>query len=143
MGHLLSGFFRGVLLNLNAHPALKAVTPQPPMGDVGNGNDAYHNETFHLAANFGFYVAFTPRGPEPERPPQQFTRFDYGTQDAYDFYLRMGTLANANERYLKNHNSYWNDLLKHPGYDEFWQSRAQSSAYEERHSRHALCRRVV
>ena len=119
------GFFAAYGL-MNAHPALKAVSPQAPMGDVGNGDDAYHNGAFHLAANFGFYAAFVPRGPEPERPPQQFARFDYGTQDAYDFYLRMGTLANANERYFKNKNSYWNDLLKHPGYDEFWQARAQS-----------------
>src|SRR5438128_2757410 len=50
---------------MNAHPALKAVSPQAPMGDVGNGDDAYHNGAFHLAANFGFYVGFMPRGPEP------------------------------------------------------------------------------
>ncbi len=119
------GFFAAYAL-MNAHPALKAVSPQAPMGDVGNGDDAYHNGAFHLSANFGFYTFFKPRGPEPERPPKQFNGFDYDTNDAYDFYLRMGPLANANERYLKNQNVYWNDILKHPAYDEFWQSRAQA-----------------
>jgi len=119
------GFFAAYSL-MNSHPALKAVSPQAPMGDVGNGDDAYHNGAFHLAANFGFYAFFRPRGAEPERPSQQGPRFDYGTKDEYDFYLRMGPLANANERFLKNENSYWNDILKHPAYDEFWQSRAQS-----------------
>ena len=119
------GFFAAYGL-MNSHPALKAVSPQAPMGDVGNGDDAYHNGAFHLAANFGFYVSFKPRGPDPERSPQQFNRFDYGTPDQYDFYLRMGPLSNANERYLKNENIYWNDILKHPAYDEFWQTRAQA-----------------
>jgi putative CocE/NonD family hydrolase len=118
------GFFAAYGL-MNAHPALKAASPQAPMGDVGNGDDAYHNGAFHLAANFGFYSKFRPRGDEPARPSGA-PRFDFGTQDHYDFYLRMGPLANANKLYLKNKNPYWNDLLKHPNYDEFWQSRTQA-----------------
>jgi len=118
------GFFAAYGL-MNSHPALKAVSPQAPMGDVGNGDDAYHNGAFHLAANFGFYVGFKPRGIDPERP-QPSPGFDYGTHDQYDFYLRMGPISNANERYLKNQNVYWDDILKHPSYDEFWQSCAQA-----------------
>jgi uncharacterized protein len=119
------GFYAAFSL-MNSHPALKAVSPQAPMGDVGNGDDAYHNGAFYLAANFGFYTGFKPRGPDPQRPTQQGSRFDYGTRDEYDFYLRMGPLANANERYFKNENVYWDDLLLHAAYDEFWQTRAQA-----------------
>ncbi len=118
------GFYAAYSL-IGSHPALKAASPQAPMGDVGNGDDAYHNGAFYLAANFGFYTGFKPRGPEPERPARSVP-FDYGTSDQYDFYLRMGPLANANEKYLKNENSYWNDLLQHDTYDEYWQTRAQS-----------------
>jgi uncharacterized protein len=118
------GFYAAYGL-MNSHPALKAVSPQAPMGDVGNGDDAYHNGAFYLAANFGFYVGFKPRGVEPERPPRTVP-FDFGTPDQYDFYLRMGPLSNANEKYLKNQNSYWTDLLDHDTYDEYWRSRAQS-----------------
>jgi len=118
------GFFAAFGL-MNAHPALKAASPQAPMGDVGNGDDAYHNGAFHLAANFGFYSNFKPRPGDPERSSSA-PRFDFGTQDHYDFYLNMGPLSNANKLYLKDTNPYWNDLLKHPNYDEFWQSRAQA-----------------
>ena len=115
------GFYSAFSL-INAHPAMKAVSPQAPKGDVGNGDDAYHNGAFFLAANFGFYTSFKPRL-EPERP-RRGAPFEYGTSDEFDFYLRMGPLANANEKYFHSENGYWSDLLKHPNYDAFWQSRA-------------------
>ena len=115
------GFYAAFGL-IGSHPALKAVSPQAPMGDVGNGDDAYHNGAFFLAANFGFYANFKPRL-EPERPKKQ-VGFDFGTPDEYEFYLKMGPLSNSNTKYLKGENRYWNDTLKHPDYDEFWQSRA-------------------
>ena len=115
------GFYAAFSL-INSHPALKAVSPQAPMGDVGNGDDAFHNGAFYLAANFGFYTGFKPRGDDPERPKRS-APFDYGTSDAYDFYLRMGPLDNS-EKFLKTDNPYWSDNLKHARYDEFWQSRS-------------------
>ena len=118
------GFFAAHGL-INAHPALKAVSPQAPMGDVGNGDDGYHNGAFHLAANFRFYTSFLPRKPDPERPVPTI-RFDPGTVDAYDFFLRMGPVSNANEKYLKHANTYWDDTIKHTSYDEYWQTRAQA-----------------
>ena len=99
------GFFAAHSL-INSHPALKAVSPQAPMGDVGNGDDSYHNGAFYLAANFRFYSGFMPRKPDPERP-QRTLPFDPGTFDAYDFFLRLGPLSNANEKYLKHQNVYW------------------------------------
>ena len=135
------GFFAAYGL-MNSHPALKAVSPQAPMGDVGNGDDAYHNGAFHLSGNFGFYVFFKPRGPDPERP-QQSAGFDFGTHDQYDFYLRTGPLANYNELYLKKSKQ----LLERPSQTSFLRrvlaiSRAGSS-HEERHSRHSLRWRLV
>jgi predicted acyl esterase len=59
---------------INAHPALKASSPQAPMGDVGNGDDSYHNGAFFLSANFGFYSSFKPRGAEPARPERAMER---------------------------------------------------------------------
>jgi putative CocE/NonD family hydrolase len=116
------GFYAAFSL-IDSHPALKAVSPQAPMGDVGNGDDSYHNGAFYLAANFGFYTSFKPRAADPERP-RPSTPFEFGTANQYDFYLRMGPLSNSNEKYLKNTNPYWSDNLKHPNYDEFWQRRS-------------------
>ncbi len=116
------GFFAAFGM-IDAHPALKAASPQAPVGDVANGDDAFHNGAFFLAANFGFYSVFKPRPGGPARP-ERFARFNFGTPDAYDFYLRMGPLANSNDKYLKNENPYWNSNLDHTTYDEFWQARS-------------------
>jgi len=110
------GFYAAQAM-IDASPYVKAVSPQAPMGDEGNGDDIYHNGAFFLAANFGFYSGFWPRNVNPPH-------FDYGTPDQYDFYLRMGPLANAQNIRFKHLNPYWDDLLKHPNYDWFWSSRA-------------------
>lgn len=110
---------------MNSHPALKADSPQAPMADVGNGDDAYHNGAFFLAANFGFYTGFWPRGPKPAEESSA-PGFEYGTQDKYDFYLRLGPIANAEKLWGNRTNIYWTDTLAHPNYDEFWSSRALS-----------------
>lgn len=102
---------------INASPCLKADSPQAPMGDEGNGDDIYHNGAFFLAANFDFYAGFWPQhGSHPA--------IEYGTPDQYEFFLRMGPLANADAFYFKHRNPYWDDILKHPNYDSFWSSRA-------------------
>lgn len=115
------GFYAAFTL-VNSHPALKAVSPQAPMGDVGNGDDAYHNGAFFLAANFGFYTGFKQHD-EPQRPKGDgWSEFDYGTADAYEYFLRLGPLANS-VPIVKS--EYWNDLLRHDTYDDYWKSRAQ------------------
>jgi len=107
---------------IDAHPALKAASPQAPVTDLYMGDDSFHNGAFFLAANFGFYTFFNARGPEPQRPVRG-PRFDYGTPDGYQFYLDLGPLSNANDRYFQGKIPYWNDLMAHTSYDAFWQSR--------------------
>lgn len=108
---------------IDAHPALVAVSPQAPVTDYYLGDDNFHNGAFMLAANFRFYLGFKPRAGEPERPPAQ-APFDFGTPDGYDFFLRMGSLENADEKYFKHQNPYWTMNLDHTTYDEVWQSRS-------------------
>jgi hypothetical protein len=85
---------------MDAHPALKAASPQAPTADYYMGDDdVYHNGAFMLGANFGFYGFFTPRKGEPTVPKQR-VGFDFGTPDAYEFFLKMGPLADANKKYL-------------------------------------------
>jgi len=106
----------------DTHPALKACSPQAPVTDLYMGDDAYHNGAFMLAANFGFYAFFKPRA-GLEFPPQHWRDFDYGTNDGYDFYLKMGPLSNAKKEYLKNSNWYWDDQVQHSNYDDYWKAR--------------------
>ncbi|HZS53676.1 MAG TPA: CocE/NonD family hydrolase [Bryobacteraceae bacterium] len=106
---------------INAHPALVAASPQAPMADIYMGDDAYHNGAFFLIANFSFYTAFGKQN-NPEIPMRE-SRFDYGTQDGYQFYLNMGPLVNSDEKYFQFKNPYWTDCYTHTTYDEFWRSR--------------------
>lgn len=107
---------------IDAHPALKAVSPQAPIVDLFRGDDTFHNGAFYLAANFGFYTFFTPHT-GPTLPSGRFDRFDYGTLDGYEFYLNLGPLSNADEKYFKFKNPYWTALTRHTTFDEFWKSR--------------------
>ena len=107
---------------VDSHPALKACSPQAPVTDLYMGDDAYHNGAFMLAANFGFYVFFKPRV-GLEYPPRDDEKFDYGTNDGYDFYLKMGPISNAKKLFFKDSNSYWDDQAQHPNYDPYWKSR--------------------
>jgi len=108
---------------IDAHPALVAVAPQAPVTDYYMGDDVYHNGAFMLSHRFSFYMGFRPRPGDPE-PPQPALAFQYGTPDGYEFYLNMGSLANADEKYFKHQQPYWTQNIEHTAYDEFWQSRA-------------------
>ncbi len=35
----------------------------------------------------------------------------------------MGPLANANRQYFKDDIPFWNEIMQHGTYDEFWQAR--------------------
>ena len=118
---------------IDAHPALKAASPQAPVTDLFMGDDSYHNGAFMLAANFGFYVQFPRREGGPQPPPER-ARFDFGTPDGYDFYRRLGPLANT-QRYL-GANPYYMMSVEHPTYDDFW--KAHNIAAHLKNIKHAV-----
>lgn len=107
---------------IDAHPALVAASPQAPVIDLYRGDDCYHNGAFFLAANFGFFTFFEKH--EEPTPPTQRLRFDYKTRDGYEFFLQMGPLSQADEKYFHYENPYWTQLLEHSTYDDFWEARS-------------------
>jgi putative CocE/NonD family hydrolase len=116
------GFYTSASM-IDTHPALKAASPEAPMTDLFKGDDAYHGGAFMLAANMGFYVFFYPQQ-NPTLPQTGGDRFDFGTNDGYDFYLKMGSLANSDSLYFnKKPNWLWDDQIKHDTYDEYWKVR--------------------
>ena len=107
----------------DAHPALKAVSPQAPMSDEFIGDDCYHNGAFFLMDNFGFYNGFD--GPKSANG-ENYERFFKTTpnNDAYQYFLDFGPLKKANtSAYFSDPKSVWRQVTEHPVYDEFWQSR--------------------
>lgn len=114
------GFYTAMGM-IDSHPALKAASPQAPISDWFIGDDIHHNGAFLLCQNFGFFYHFAQ---QVEDPLHEETRsFNFKTPDSYDFYLRMGPLANSDELLLKGRAPEWNEFLAHPTYDSFWQAR--------------------
>jgi putative CocE/NonD family hydrolase len=114
------GFYTTTAL-LSRHPALTAASPQAPIADLYR-DDAFHNGAFMLVANFGFYPGFTNR--QDDKPTMRRGKgFDPGTEDGYDFFLKMGSMRNSNVKYYKDTIRLWNEMLDHPNYDQHWKDR--------------------
>lgn len=115
------GFYSSAALP-DAHPALKAVSPQAPMSDEFIGDDCYHNGAFFLMDNFGFYSGFD--GPKSADGENYKPFFNASYSDAYKYFLEFGPLKKANtDAYFSDPNSIWRQTVAHPVYDEFWESR--------------------
>lgn len=106
---------------IDAHPALKAVSPQAPIGDWWF-DDFFHHGAFWLPHNVNFFAGFGKARPTLT-PGGWGGRLDHGTPDGYQFFLDLGSLKNVNEKHFKDSVAFWNEIVEHPNYDAFWQSR--------------------
>jgi putative CocE/NonD family hydrolase len=106
---------------IDAHPAVKAVSPQAPVSKWMGGDDFFHNGALLLPHAFDFFSAFGRPlpGPHTRRDP----RFDHGTPDGYEFFLNMGPLPQANVKYMHDSVAFWNDIMRHGTWDDFWAAR--------------------
>ncbi len=107
----------------NAHPAIKAVSPQAPVTDEFIGDDANHNGAFFLLDNFSFmnYYGKERNGPVADYGSQIF---DYKSKDSYDFFLKLGPIKNTQSaEYFNNRSAIWNEYLEHDTYDDYWKAR--------------------
>ncbi|HLY72676.1 MAG TPA: CocE/NonD family hydrolase, partial [Planctomycetota bacterium] len=100
---------------IDAHPALKAASPQAPVSDWFVGDDFHHNGSFYLAHAFRFFDGFGRL--------KGTTRPKASTQDGYSFFLELGSLSEMESKYFKGDVPYWAELREHPNYDEWWKAR--------------------
>jgi len=112
--------FYATMAALSGHPAIKAVSPQAPVTDWFMGDDFHHNGAFELVDAFNFYSAFGQ--PRPKPTTEGPTGFKYYTEDNYKFYLETGALSNFT-KLLGDSIKFWNDLMEHPNYDNWWKER--------------------
>ena len=113
--------FYSTMAALSGHPALKAVSPQAPVTDWFMGDDFHHNGAFMLMDAFEFYRGFGVPRPKP------VTRYNTGYQrterDAYRFFLQTGPLYRFNSLYLGDSIAFWNQMMRQPVYNDWWQAR--------------------
>jgi putative CocE/NonD family hydrolase len=106
---------------IDAHPALKAVSPQAPVTDWFVGDDWHHNGALFVAHMFNFLARFDR--PRPVPTPKFRATFEHGTPDGYQFFLGLGPLREAGKRFFKGEAAFWDEATKHGSYDEFWKAR--------------------
>jgi len=116
------GFYSSMAA-IDAHPALKAVSPQAPIADWFIGDDFHHNGALYLPHMFSFMYTFGQPRPEPTTkwPP----RFEHDTPDGYNFFLENAEpLPNVDAKYYHNKIAFWEDVVLHPNYDSYWKARS-------------------
>lgn len=103
---------------IDAHPALKAVSPQAPIADF-YFDDFHHHGAFFLPHAFNFYASFGQ--PRRAKTTRFNPGFEHGTADGYQYFLDLGPLKSLapHTRDVK----FWQDIVAHPNRDEYWQAR--------------------
>jgi len=116
------GFYSSMAA-IDAHPAVKAVSPQAPVTEWMGGDDFFHGGALLLPHAFDFFSGFGRPRPAPTTAGSP--GIDHGTPDGYEFFLeRLGPLANANPRFFHDSIAFWDTLAMHPTWDAFWQARS-------------------
>lgn len=105
---------------IDAHPALKAVSPQAPVGDW-YFDDFLHHGAFFLAHAFKWLSGNATERPIPTMEPAK--PYVYPMTDGYKMFLEAGSVENIDKLYLNGAIPFWEDMMQHPNRDEFWQKR--------------------
>jgi putative CocE/NonD family hydrolase len=114
------GFYASMAA-LSGHPSLVAVSPQAPVTNWFLGDDFHHNGAFFQYDALSFYSSFGK--PRPVPTTESDSGLVYPSPDAYDYYLKLGALRNVNDKVLHHEIPFWDELMVHPDYDEFWKAR--------------------
>ena len=114
MGTSYPGFLTAEA-GIDAHPAVKAISPQAPMTDVWKGDDFFHNGGFRQSYGYDYALGMES-GKENE--------FGVLKEDAYDYFLKAGSFAAAAKKSGSPMLPTWQAFLDHASYDKFWSSRA-------------------
>jgi uncharacterized protein len=106
--------------SVNPHPALKASSEQACMADLFLGDDFHHNGAFRLS--YGLEYTY-----EVEADHTSDSDFPFPAYDLFNWYMQLGSLSNVNAKYFHNKIPTWNNFVKHPDYDSFWQKNSPLS----------------
>ncbi len=107
--------FLAMMAGVEAHPAVKAISPQAPMTDVWLGDDFFHNGAFRETYGFDYVQQL-----EAQKTDARVS----SKQDQYDFFLQhvnfAGAAASAGMTDLPTAQRF----LGEPTYTKFWQDMA-------------------
>src|ERR1041384_3844479 len=108
------GAWLSVMGMLDPHPALKAVVQQASPADMWLGDDFHHNGAFRLS--YGFEYSYMM---ESSKEISDVTKV-IDKLDAYEWYLNLGPLSNADKKYFNGKLPTWTNFVNEPDYSAFW-----------------------
>ena len=113
--------FYATIAALSGHPSLKAVSPQAPILDWFKGDDVHHNGALMLMDIYSFAPYMFKKHDNPVEE-------DHGLaspigNDAYQWFLEQLT-PGALTKALPDTLLFWNEILEHPDYDDYWKERS-------------------
>ncbi len=113
--------FYAAMACIDAHPALKAASPQAPIANWWVDDDMHHHGAFSMQMSLNFFSVFgIKRDSLTSRWPHAMPRI---SPDAYDFFQSLEPLPNVDKKYYRKKIAFWESIKKHPDYDKFWQKR--------------------
>ncbi|HEY2859326.1 MAG TPA: CocE/NonD family hydrolase, partial [Terracidiphilus sp.] len=107
--------FLAAMAGIDAHPAVKAISPQAPMTDVWLGDDFFHNGAFRESYGFDYVQQMEAQKTD--------VRVD-ARQDTYDFFLDHVNFAGAAAAAKIGDLPTARAFLSQPQYTKFWQEMA-------------------
>ncbi|MBN9554654.1 MAG: CocE/NonD family hydrolase [Alphaproteobacteria bacterium] len=116
--------FLPLMALVNPHPALKISVPMNPMVDGWRGDDWFHNGAFRQQGMPYIY--------EQDGTADNSAKWWQSVQDDYDFYMRGVSAGALGEEHGLTQMGFWNKIVAHPAYDDFWQSQAMDKVLADR-----------
>ena len=110
---------------IDAHPAMKASSPQAPVSEWFIGDDFRHNGALVSGSRVSLLLGVSGRMFARAASPVRASviPFNYGTPDGYEFYLKTGPLQNFDEKFFHGKIEYWKELIENDTYSPYWQAR--------------------
>jgi uncharacterized protein len=107
--------FLAMMAGVDAHPAVKAISPQAPMTDVWMGDDFFHNGAFR--ETYGFDYVQQLEGQKTDVRVES-------KEDTYDYFLRNVNFAGAAATAKMSDLPTAKIFLTQPSFTKFWQDMA-------------------
>src|SRR6202161_4109137 len=104
--------FLTMMAGIDAHPAVKAISPQAPMTDVWLGDDFFHNGAFRETYGFDYVQQLEAQKTDVRVNSQE---------DTFDFFLRNRNFAEAARTAGMDKLPTALKFLNQPAYTKFWQ----------------------
>ncbi len=107
--------FLAMMAGIDAHPAVKAISPQAPMTNIWLGDDFFHNGAFR--ETYGFDYVQQLEAQKTDIPADS-------KEDQYEFFLSHGNFANAAASAKMENLPTAKVFIGQPAYVKFWQDMA-------------------